>query len=103
MGELNDLGAQWVVVTSGARPAWVAAEGRCWQVASSRVDVVNPIGSGDCPAAGDAWGLTRGETPLDAIRLGIAAAAENVAQLLPGRIDAGRVLARRETVSATVV
>ncbi len=103
MRELNELGAQWVVVTSGARPAWVAAEGRCWRVDASPADVVNPIGSGDCLAAGVAWGLTRGEAPLDAIRLGIAAAAENVAQLLPGRIDPARVLARRDTVSAAIV
>ncbi|RPI12180.1 MAG: NADPH-dependent assimilatory sulfite reductase hemoprotein subunit, partial [Acidobacteriales bacterium] len=38
---------------------------------------VNPIGCGDCLAAGTAWGLARGDSLVDAVRLGIAAAADN--------------------------
>jgi 1-phosphofructokinase family hexose kinase len=103
MRKLNERGAEWVLVTSGARPAWVAHGGCCWRIEACPVTAVNPIGSGDCLAAGIAWGLTRGEAPLDAIRLGIAAAAENVGQLLPGRIDPARVLQRRDAVSMAVV
>ncbi|HEV3138440.1 MAG TPA: PfkB family carbohydrate kinase, partial [Pirellulales bacterium] len=64
---------------------------------------VNPIGSGDCLAAGIGWGLARGMEPLAAIRLGIAAAAENVQQLLPARLDPEKVLARTESILAEQV
>jgi fructose-1-phosphate kinase PfkB-like protein len=53
--------------------------------------VVNPIGSGDCLAAGIAWATASGHDMLEAIRRGIAAAADNVGQLLPARLDARRV------------
>ena len=49
--------------------------------------VVNPIGCGDCLAAGFVWGMARGDSLLDAVRLGIAAASENVTQLLPARLS----------------
>jgi fructose-1-phosphate kinase PfkB-like protein len=54
---------------------------------------VNAIGSGDCLAAGIAWGLQRGLDVPGAVRLGVAAAAENARQLLPARLDVDRVLA----------
>ncbi|MGH7140315.1 MAG: hypothetical protein ACREHD_31650 [Pirellulales bacterium] len=49
--------------------------------------VVNPIGCGDCLAAGLAWGLATGRAPLESLAIGIAAAAQNAAQLLPCRVD----------------
>jgi fructose-1-phosphate kinase PfkB-like protein len=51
------------------------------------VPVVNPIGSGDCLAAGMAVGLVRGQPPLEALRHGVAAAADNACRLLPARLD----------------
>ena len=86
--ELHDRGAQWVVITAGAGPLWVSGEGRVERITPPPpVSVVNPIGSGDCLAAGVAWGLSTGHDPWQAVRLGVAAAVENVVQLLPGRID----------------
>ena len=63
-----------------------------------RVDAVNPIGCGDCLAAGLTWALSDGRPMHDALRIGIAAAAENASQLLPGRLDPRQVGARAETV-----
>jgi sugar/nucleoside kinase (ribokinase family) len=52
---------------------------------------VNPIGCGDCLAAGLAIGLNRGQSLKEAVRLGMAAAADNVTQLQPARLDPQRV------------
>jgi 1-phosphofructokinase family hexose kinase len=98
MRELNDRGATWVVITQGAEPAWARTQGRLFRLLPPKVTVVNPIGSGDCLAAGFVWGILDGQPPLDAIRLGLAAAAENVKQLLPARLDPELVRASAETV-----
>jgi len=87
MNELNERGATWVVVTQGKQPVWISSAGRFYSIQPPTVRVVNPIGCGDCLAAGLAAALSRGQHPLEAVRHGIAAAAENARHLLPGRID----------------
>ncbi len=54
-------------------------------------EVVNPIASGDCLAAGIAWATLRGCDLADAVRWGIAVAAANVEELLPARMSLERV------------
>jgi sugar/nucleoside kinase (ribokinase family) len=72
-----------------------------WELTPPHVTpVVNPIGSGDCLAAGLAWGLARGESLLGAVCLGIAAAAENVRHLLPSRLARQSVDALLEQIAA---
>jgi tagatose 6-phosphate kinase len=92
MHELNDRGAQWVVVTNGAAPVWASHSGNLYRFDPPRVDVVvNPIASGDCLAAGIAWATASGRDMLEAIQYGIAAAADNLGQLLPARLDGERM------------
>jgi fructose-1-phosphate kinase PfkB-like protein len=52
-----------------------------------QVDAVNPIGAGDCLTAGTAWGIVQGKDVPTALALGVAAAVENVRQLLPARLN----------------
>lgn len=89
---LRERGAEWALVTDGARPALaVGPEGR-FRVVPPRLDrVVNPIGCGDCLAAGIAAGIADGRGPLDALRLGFASAADNCRTLLAGRLDRAEV------------
>ena len=104
MRELIDRGAQSVVVTHGKDAVWVMEEMAAWELTPPAVTpVVNPIGCGDCLAAGVAWGLARGDPLVDAVRLGIAAAADNVSQLLPARLDLDRVEAWLKRVTAKCV
>lgn len=99
MRQLNDAGAPWVVITQGARAVWVTSKQAAYRLQPPTVPVVNPIGCGDCLAAGIAWGIAQGlETP-EAVRLGIAAAADNVSQLLPARIERQRVEAVARSVA----
>lgn len=85
--EMNSRGATWVVVTHGKQRVWISSEKSLISVEPPSVECVNPIGSGDCLAAGIAIGLAAGDDVPCAVALGVAAAAENVRHLLPARID----------------
>jgi tagatose 6-phosphate kinase len=99
MRELVDRGTTWVVVSQGKDAVLAASSAGLWRLIPPRVErVVNPIGCGDCLAAGIAWGLFRGREPLDSIALGMAAAAENLPSLMPARINPSRV----EQLAATI-
>jgi tagatose 6-phosphate kinase len=102
--ELIDRGAQRVLVSNGAQPAWLNDGGVRYRVTPPTVDrVVNPIGSGDCLAAGVTFAVSESKPPLDCIAYGMAAAAENVTQLLAGRIDPTRVEERLHRVHVETV
>ncbi len=104
MRSLNRRGAQWVVVTQGAGPVWVSSLHETYRLNSLPVDsVVNPIGSGDALAAGVAWSIHQGRGMIEAVKLGIAAAAENLRRLETGRLSAERVRQRAGEVQAEEV
>ncbi len=87
MREILQRGAQAIVVTQGKAPVLVAQGAELWELAPPTVGhVVNPIGCGDCLAAGVAWGWSQGRSLVDAVQIGMAAAAENLGELLPARI-----------------
>src|SRR5262249_43965856 len=84
MAELNQRGAQWVVVSEGALAVWVRGGEQLYRLDPPQLArVVNPIGCGDVLAAGIATALVRGDDPLDATRFGMAAASESARDLLP--------------------
>jgi 1-phosphofructokinase family hexose kinase len=85
--EVLDRGAGWVVVTDGAGPAYAASADGVYRLRPPAAPVLNPIGCGDCMAAGIAWALTRGRDPLAAVRYGLAVAADKAGRLLPGEVD----------------
>jgi tagatose 6-phosphate kinase len=90
--EMIERGAEWVVVTDGANPAYAAADDRLYRLTAPASRVLNPIGCGDCMAAGIAWAVARGEEPLNAIVFGLAVAADKAGRLLPGEVDRERVV-----------
>lgn len=84
--ELNATGAKWVVVTNGPGPILVSGPDHYFLMDPIAIDrVVNPIGCGDCLAAGLAFGLVRGEAIEVALNRGLRAAADNAGELLPAR------------------
>lgn len=91
MEELLELGAQRVVVTEGARAVWFASGQTRLKLEPPQLKVENPIGCGDCFAAGLAWALLRGFGDQAALRLAVAAAAENALTLHPARLNPGLV------------
>ncbi len=99
MRSLNDRGARWVVVTQGASPVWVTSGSSTYRLLPPTPDeIVNPIACGDCMAAAIAWAIRDGRQMLDAVKFGIAAAAENLRDLLPCRLDLAKVEARAKDV-----
>jgi tagatose 6-phosphate kinase len=101
MRELIERGAQSVVITEGKAAVRVIQGADVWELTPPVVTpIVNPIGCGDCLAAALAWGLARGDALVDAVRLGMAAAADNITQLLPARLARERVHAIMSSVSA---
>ena len=99
MRSVNERGAQWVVITQGSEPVWVTSSTEVYRLHPPPVDeVVNPIASGDCMAAAIAWATRDGCAIVDAVRLGVAAAGENLRQLLPSRLDPARVRERAKGV-----
>ncbi len=100
MRGLNRRGAQWVVVTHGAAAVWLTSASQTYRFGSLTVDApVNPIGSGDSMAAGIAWAVRAGCEMPDAVRIGIAAAAQNVRRLDTGRIDGPKAKREAEDVA----
>ena len=88
MRTLNGRGAQWVVITQGAAAVWATSAREIYRFQPLAVpDAVNPIASGDAVASTIAWATRSGRPLPDAVRLGIAAAAQNVRQLLPCRLN----------------
>lgn len=71
-------GVALALVTNGAEDVLACHGGAIYRVTPPEIDVVNPIGSGDCLLAGlaDAW-LTGGQTVEAILRHGIACAAAN--------------------------
>jgi fructose-1-phosphate kinase PfkB-like protein len=92
MRSVNDRGAHWVVVTQGARPVWLSSRSEVYRLDPPQVaSVVNPIGCGDAVSAGIAHALCGGKSMVEAVRYGVAAAADNLGQLLACRVDPTRV------------
>lgn len=94
----GQIGGQVIVTMGPGGAALVTAEGR-WHVSPPDVPRVNTIGAGDSLTAGVVVGLLRGQSLLDAVRTGVAAAAADVMTLLPGTIDAAQVQALRPRVA----
>jgi 1-phosphofructokinase family hexose kinase len=91
MRELNDRGAAWVVITNGGKDAYARSGGRSYRLRPPPREVINPIGCGDCMAAGIACATLQGAEPLEAVRYGVAVAAAKLGQVLPGLLNAAEV------------
>ena len=87
MRELCERGAQRVIVTAGREPA-LAFDGKTFRrIITPRIQVVNPIGSGDAFTAGVVWRLLRGDDLGEACRWGAAAGAANALTPMPGELN----------------
>jgi len=104
MRSLNHRGAQGGGVPQGSRPPWLTSATDAYRLHSLPIEkVVNPLGSGDSMAAAIAWAIRDGRAMIEAVQLGIAAAAENLAQLHTGRLDPAAVQRRACDVRVDVV
>jgi fructose-1-phosphate kinase PfkB-like protein len=103
MRKVQIMGAEWVVITHGPGAVLVSHQTVTYRLTPPRVQVVNPIASGDSFAAGLAWGFSEGLDPTECLCLGVAAATDNLTQLLPARLDPERVRKIAKTVRLDVL
>jgi 1-phosphofructokinase family hexose kinase len=87
MAELGDRGAERVVVTRGGHPSLAWDRRSAWRIRPPRIQVVNPIGSGDSFTAAVVWRLLRGDGLGEACRWGAAAGAANALQWMAGEVE----------------
>ena len=96
-------GAANVLVTQGARGAWLVNAAGAWHYPSPAVRACNPIGSGDAVTAGIALALNHGEPLMEAVSLGIACGAANVLTPTPGCVRRADVARLRRQIAPTPV
>jgi tagatose 6-phosphate kinase len=86
--EVRDTyGLQWIIITRGAEGV-EGFDGQSYLHADApKIQVRNPIGSGDAVTAGIAHTLLRGQSLEQALRRGAALGTANCLDLYPGRID----------------
>jgi 1-phosphofructokinase family hexose kinase len=90
--ELSQAGAQWIVLTDGARKVGVYAHGQFYLAAPPKVEVVNTLGGGDAMVAAFLYGWLRKMATENLIRFTIAAGAVNAEDFMPGFADLDRII-----------
>lgn len=89
---LRDRFGSAVLLTRGAAGA-VLVEDEAWWAAAPEVTAGNPVGSGDCLLGAYVLARSAGEAAADALRLGVAAGAENARRGGGGTLDGDAVRA----------
>ncbi len=77
---LADRGVRNSLISLGKDGAMLVNEGKINMIRSPEIVEKNPVGAGDAMVGGFVWGLHRGDSPLDACRMGIACGAMAASQ-----------------------
>ncbi|EOH97550.1 hexose kinase [Enterococcus pallens] len=80
-------GIEWIVVSLGKAGALIKYQNECYQVEIPRIQVVNPVGSGDATIAGLAYGLSQDHDPKLIMKECMAAGMANALQVKTGHVD----------------
>lgn len=80
-------GIEWIVVSLGQAGALIKYQNECYQVEIPRIQVVNPVGSGDATIAGLAYGLSQDHDPELIMKECMAAGMANALQVKTGHVD----------------
>ena len=98
--ELRSRGSRTVIVTVGSKGLVYATEGETHALPSPQVEVVNPVGAGDCFVAGLVMKLESGAGLHEAILTGVAMGAAGCETLPAGMVDPRRVGELRPSLEA---
>jgi len=89
--ELRTRGSRTIIVTVGSEGLVYATEGVTRAVSSPQIDVVNPVGAGDCFIAGLIAEFQSGADLDEAILTGVAMGAAGCETIPAGLVDRDRV------------
>ncbi|WP_301109570.1 1-phosphofructokinase [Sporosarcina sp.] len=84
-------GIPWIVVTLGGQGALIRHEDQFYQVQIPKVEVKNPVGSGDSVIAGFAAGIRRKLADEELIKFGISMGVLNAMEEKTGHIDPQKI------------
>ena len=85
--ELHDRGIGQVVVSLGGDGAVMACAAGLFKGRAPRIEVVNPVGSGDTMVGAFAVAIARGLTPADQLAYAMSCASANCLSASTGRFD----------------
>lgn len=100
---LHAAGAVRAVVTAGSAGAALCTAAGAWWLSAAPIVLVNPIGAGDCFAAGAALALYRGADDVEIVRRGMASASASCETPTAGRLDLARAAALFEQIRVEAV
>jgi tagatose 6-phosphate kinase len=83
----DTYGLQWIIITRGSEGVEGFDGQDFLRAAAPKIEVQNPIGSGDAVTAGIAHALLHGHSLEQALRRGTALGTANCLNLYPGRIE----------------
>ena len=66
------MGVRAALITLGKEGAVLSQDGHAWHAQPPQIDADIPTGAGAATLAGFVWGLSRGASPDEALRLGVA-------------------------------
>ncbi|MBF0474097.1 MAG: bifunctional hydroxymethylpyrimidine kinase/phosphomethylpyrimidine kinase, partial [Nitrospirae bacterium] len=75
--KLIEKGIKGIIITDGGVDVFGCTSQGSWSLTPPKVKVINTWGSGDCVAAGIAYGLSIGKTFIEALKLGVACGTAN--------------------------
>ena len=82
--QLTAAGAHWALITRGPHAAiLVGRAGEAWRILPPQIEVVSPIGSGDCVNAGLVHAVLNGAAMPEAVRMGLGCGCANAVTRLP--------------------
>jgi len=85
--ELHDRGIEQVVVSLGGDGAVMACAAGLFRGRAPRIEVVNPVGSGDTMVGAFAVAIARGLAPADQLAYAMSCASANCLSASTGRFD----------------
>jgi len=93
-------GISWVIVTDGKERFLAGAQGNVFLVTPPKIKPVNGVGAGDAMLAGVAYGISKGLTPEETLKIGAGVGAASALTLRPAEFETAKLhsLARQVRV-----
>ncbi len=80
-------GVEWIVVSLGSQGAFVKHKDQFYQIDIPKIDVVNPVGSGDSTIAGLAYALDQGKNDEEILQYAMVCGMLNAQETKTGHIN----------------
>lgn len=80
-------GVEWIVVSLGSKGAFVKHNHQFYQIDIPKIDVVNPVGSGDSTIAGLAYAIDQGKSDEEILQYAMVCGMLNAQEAKTGHIN----------------